>query len=186
MVDAFCNHQDILSQFKSEYQFYLSKQKELVELIEYENQLSRELDYKQFYLMNWKKAKLSLDDKSIEEEVNKLENFEEIQQKLNQILMISDNSESSVSSLLSNIVFTLEGIRKNDSKIDALNLRFNSIWIDFKDCVSELENLASNYSIDFDAKHMLFLQERFNLINKLLRKHNVNSIEDLLEITLIY
>ena len=29
---------------------------------------------------------------------------------------------------------------------------------------------------------MLFLQERFNLINKLLRKHNVNSIEDLLEI----
>ena len=182
LVDAFCNHQDILSKFKSEYQFYLSKQKELVELIEYENQLSRELDYKQFLFDELEEAKLSLDDKSIEEEVNKLENFEEIQQKLNQILMISDNSEPSVSSLLSNIVFSLESIRKNDSKIDALNLRFNSIWIDFKDCVSELENLASNYSIDFDAKHMLFLQERFTLINKLLRKHNVNSIEDLLEI----
>ena len=182
LVDTFCNHQDTLSKFKSEYQFYLSKQKELVELIEYENQLSRELDYKQFLFDELEEAKLSLDDKSIEEEVNKLENFEEIQQKLNQILMISDNSESSVSSLLSNIVFTLDSIRKNDSKIDALNLRFNSIWIDFKDCVSELENLASNYSIDFDAKHMLFLQERFTLINKLLRKHNVNSIEDLLEI----
>ena len=182
LVDTFCNHQDTLSKFKSEYQFYLSKQKELVELIEYENQLSRELDYKQFLFDELEEAKLSLDDKSIEEEVNKLENFEEIQQKLNQILMISDNSESSVSSLLSNIVSTLDSIRKNDSKIDALNLRFNSIWIDFKDCVSELENLASNYSIDFDAKHMLFLQERFTLINKLLRKHNVNSIEDLLEI----
>ena len=97
-------------------------------------------------------------------------------------MMISDNSESSVSSLLSNIVVTLDSVRKNDSKIDALNSRFNSIWIEFKDCVSDLENLASNYNIDFDAKQLLFLQERFSLINKLLQKHNVNTIEDLLEI----
>jgi len=181
LVDAYCNHQDILSQFKSEYQSYLSKQKELDELIENENQLSRELDYKQFLFDELEEAKLSLEDKTIEEEVNKLENFEEIQQKLNQIMMISDNSESSVSSLLSNIVVTLDSVRKNDSKIDALNSRFNSIWIEFKDCVSDLENLASNYNIDFDAKQLLFLQERYSLINKLLQKHNVNTIEDLLE-----
>ena len=181
-VDAYCNHQDILSQFKSEYKIYLSKQKELDELIENEKQLSRELDYKHFLFDELEEAKLSLEDKTIEEEVNKLENFEEIQQKLNQIIMISDNSESSISSLLSNIVFTLDSVRKNDSKIDALNSRFNSIWIEFKDCVSDLENLASNYNIDFDAKQLLFLQERFSLINKLLQKHNVNTIEDLLEI----
>ena len=181
-VDAYCNHQDILSQFKSEYKIYLSKQKELDELIENEKQLSRELDYKHFLFDELEEAKLSLEDKTIEEEVNKLENFEEIQQKLNQIIMISDNSESSISSLLSNIVFTLDIVRKNDSKIDALNSRFNSIWIEFKDCVSDLENLASNYNIDFDAKQLLFLQERFSLINKLLQKHNVNTIEDLLEI----
>ena len=182
LVDSYCNHQDLLSQFKFDYQFYLSKQKELDELIENENQFSRELDYKQFLFDELEEAKLSLEDKTIEEEVNKLENFEEIQQKLNQIMMISDNSESSVSSLLSNIVFTLDSVRKNDSKIDALNSRFNSIWIEFKDCVSELENLASNYNIDFDLKHLLFLKERFSLINKLLQKHNVNTIEDLLEI----
>ena len=180
LVDAYCNHQDILSQFKYEYQSYLSKQKKLDELIENENQLSRELDYKQFLFDELEEAKLSLEDKTIEEEVNKLENFEEIQQKLNQIMMISDNSESSVSSLLSNIVVPLDSVRKNDSKIDALNSRFNSIWIEFKDCVSDLENLASNYNIDFDAKQLLFLQERFSLINKLLQKHNVNTIEDLL------
>ena len=129
MVDAYCNHQDVLSQFKSEYQSYLSKQKELDELIENENQLSREFDYKQFLFDELEEAKLSLEDKTIEEEVNKLENFEEIQQKLNQIMLISESSESSVSSLLSNIVVTLDSIRKNDSKIDALNSRFNSIWI---------------------------------------------------------
>ena len=151
-------------------------------MIENEKQLSREFDYKHFLFNELEEAKLSMEDKTIEEEVNKLENFEEIQQKLNHIIMISDNSESSISSLLSNIVFTLDSIRKNDSKIDALNSRFNSIWIEFKDCVSDLENLASNYNIDFDAKQLLFLQERFSLINKLLQKHNVNTIEDLLEI----
>ena len=97
-------------------------------------------------------------------------------------MMISDNDDSSVSTMLSNIVLTLDSVRKNDSKIDALNSRFNSIWIEFKDCVSDFENLASNYNIDFDAKQLLFLQERYSLINKLLQKHNVNTIEDLLEI----
>ncbi len=182
LVDAYCNHEDMLLQFKSEYQSYLSKQKELDELIENENQLSRELDYKQFLFDELEEAKLSLEDKTIEEEVNKLENFKEIQHKLNQIIMISDNSESSVSSLLSNIVINLDSVRKNDSKIDALNSRFNSIWIEFKDCVSDLEDLASYYNIDFDAKQLLFFQDRLNLINKLIQKHGVKTIEDLLEV----
>tara|TARA_B100000886_G_C20424234_1_gene493092 strand:- start:326 stop:1984 length:1659 start_codon:yes stop_codon:yes gene_type:complete len=182
LVDEYCNHKDLLLKFKSEYQSYLFKQKKLDELIKNENQLSRELDYKQFLFDELEEAKLSLEDKTIEEEVNRLENFEEIQQKLNQIMMISDNSESSITSLLSNILITLDSVRKNDSKIDALNSRFNSIWIEFKDCISELENLGSDYNIDFDVKQLLFLQERFNLINKLLQKHNVNTIEDLLEI----
>ena len=51
-----------------------------------------------------------------------------------------------------------------------------------KDCVSELENLASNYNIDLTQEIYLFLQERYSLINKLLQKHNVNTIEDLLTI----
>ena len=182
LVDAYCNHQDLLSQFKSEYQSYLSKQKELDELIENENQLSRELDYKQFLFDELEEAKLSLEDKTIEEEVNKLENFEEIQQKLNQILKISETDDISVSSLLSNIVVTLDSIRKNDSSIDTLNSRFNSIWIEFKDCISELENLSSNYNVDFSLRDLLSLQERFSLINKLLQKHRVHSIEDLLTI----
>ena len=182
LVDAYCNHQDILSQFKSDYQSYFFKQKELDELIENENQLSKELDYKQFLFDELEEAKLSLDDKKIEEEVNKLENFKEIQQKLNQIMMISDNSESSVSSLLSNIVINLDSIRKNDSKIDALSSRFNGVWIEFKDCVSDLENLVSYYNIDFDAKQLLFFHQRFSLINKLIQKHGVNTIEDLLEV----
>ena len=182
LVDAYCNHQDLLSQFKSEYQSYLSKQKQLDELVENEKQLTREFDYKQFLFEELEEAKLSLEDKSIEEELNRLENFEEIQQKLNQILIIADTDDSSVSTLLSNIVLTLDSVRKNDNKIDALNSRFNSIWIEFKDCISDLESLASNYNIDFDARHLLLLQERYSLINKLLQKHSVNSLDELIEI----
>ena len=144
--------------------------------------MSREFDYKKFLLDELNDAKLTLEDKLIEEELNKLENFEEIQQKLNQILKLSETDDISVSSLLSNIVVTLDSIRKNDSSIDALNSRFNSIWIEFKDCISELENLSSNYNVDFSLRDLLSLQERFSLINKLLQKHRVNSIEDLLTI----
>ena len=44
-------------------------------MIENEKQLSRELDYKHFLFNELEEAKLSLEDKFIEEELNKLENF---------------------------------------------------------------------------------------------------------------
>jgi len=182
LVDKYCNHFDLELQFKSEFKSYINQKNKLDELVENEKQMSKEFDYKKFLLDELNDAKLTLDDKLIEEELNKLENFEEIQQKLNQILKISETDDISVSSLLSNIVVTLDSIRKNDSSIDTLNSRFNSIWIEFKDCISELENLSSNYNVDFSLRDLLSLQERFSLINKLLQKHRVHSIEDLLKI----
>lgn len=182
IVDVFCNHKNELSQFQNDYQSYLSKQTELDELLEKEKQISRELDYKQFLFDELEGAKLTNQDSKIEDELSKLENFEEIQHKLNQIISISDNEESSVSSLLSSIVMSINSIKEKDSNLVPINDRLNSLWIEFKDCLSELESIASSYSIDFDVKQFLFLQERFNLVNKLFQKHNVQTIEQLMEL----
>jgi DNA repair protein RecN (Recombination protein N) len=182
IVDVFCNHKNELSQFQNDYQSYLSKQTELDELLEKEKQISRELDYKQFLFDELEGAKLTNQDSKIEDELSKLENFEEIQHKLNQIISISDNEESSVSSLLSSIVMSIDSIKEKDSNLVPINDRLNSLWIEFKDCLSELESIASSYSIDFDVKQFLFLQERFNLVNKLFQKHNVQTIEQLMEL----
>ena len=180
IVDVFCNHKNELSQFQNDYQSYLSKQTELDELLEKEKQISRELDYKQFLFDELEGAKLTKQDSKIEDELSKLENFEEIQYKLNQIISISDNEESSVSSLLSSIVMSIDSIKEKDSNLVPINDRLNSLWIEFKDCLSELESIASSYSIDFDVKQFLFLQERFNLVNKLFQKHNVQTVEQLM------
>jgi DNA repair protein RecN (Recombination protein N) len=182
IVDVFCIHKNELSQFQNDYQSYLSKQTELDELLEKEKQISRELDYKQFLFDELEGAKLTNQDSKIEDELSKLENFEEIQHKLNQIISISDNEESSVSSLLSSIVMSIDSIKEKDSNLVPINDRLNSLWIEFKDCLSELESIASSYSIDFDVKQFLFLQERFNLVNKLFQKHNVQTIEQLMEL----
>lgn len=182
IVDVFCNHKNELSQFQNDYQSYLSKQTELDELLEKEKQISRELDYKQFLFDELEGAKLTNQDSKIEDELSRLENFEEIQHKLNQIISISDNEESSVSSLLSSIVMSIDSIKEKDSNLVPINDRLNSLWIEFKDCLSELESIASSYSIDFDVKQFLFLQERFNLVNKLFQKHNVQTIEQLMEL----
>tara|TARA_Y100000589_G_C27196975_1_gene647304 strand:- start:584 stop:2242 length:1659 start_codon:yes stop_codon:yes gene_type:complete len=182
LVDTYCNHFDLELKFKSEFKSYIDKKNKLEELVENEKQISREFDYKKFLFDELEEANITFEDKLIEEELNKLENFEEIQQKLNHILKISDTNDLSVTSLLSNIVITLDSIRKNDSNIEALSSRLNSIWIEFKDCISDLENLSSKYNIDFSSRDLLLLQERNNLISKLLQKHNVNNVEELLEI----
>tara|TARA_B100001063_G_C16724998_1_gene535848 strand:- start:628 stop:1545 length:918 start_codon:yes stop_codon:yes gene_type:complete len=77
---------------------------------------------------------------------------------------------------------SIDSIKEKDSNLVPINDRLNSLWIEFKDCLSELESIASSYSIDFDVKQFLFLQERFNLVNKLFQKHNVQTIEQLMEL----
>lgn len=181
IVDAYCNHNNVLSQFQSLYQSYLLKQESLKDFIEKEKQFSKEIDYKKFLYNELEEAKLNTQDNKLEDELNKLENFEVIQHKLNHIISLSDNDDSSVGSLMSSIVVAIESIKAKDSTLVPLYDRFNSLLIEFKDCVSEIERISSSYNIDFDVKHYSFLQERFNMINRLLQKHAAHNIEELLE-----
>lgn len=182
LVDVYCDHNDTLTQFHSEYQWYLSKQKEMNSLLEKEQQISREFDYKQFLFEELEDVQLTTKDKSLEEELNRLENFEEIQHKLNHIITLSDEDDSSVNSLLTSIVATIESVKQKDHTLESLSNRLNSLLIEFKDCISEIENIASSYTVDFDPKHFSYLQERYNSINKLLQKHSAKSIDGLMEI----
>ena len=58
--------------------------------------------------------------------------------------------------------------------------RSHSIKVEFDDIVNEIENLNEN--VDFDSSELERLNDRLQLIYNLHKKHNVNSIEQLLEI----
>jgi DNA repair protein RecN (Recombination protein N) len=82
--------------------------------------------------------------------------------------------------LLKELESNLESIKDKDRNISPLSDRINSLYIEFKDCLYELNALKDSYNDGFDIKRLNYLQERSNLINRLLHKHSLIDINQLI------
>jgi DNA repair protein RecN (Recombination protein N) len=180
IIDSYCNNSPLIQKFKEKYSFYKRQKTELNTLVEKENTLKNEIDYKQFLFNEIEEVKVSKSDEDIDDELIQLENFEEINTKLSLSTELSESNEYSIISLLSELESTLGSIKDKDRNILPLSDRINSLYIDFKDCLYELNALKDSYNDGFDIKRLNYLQERSNLINKLLHKHSLKDIDQLI------
>ncbi|MDG1190149.1 MAG: DNA repair protein RecN [Flavobacteriales bacterium] len=180
IIDSYCNNSSLIQKFKENYSFYKQQKTELNTLVEKENALKNEIDYKQFLLNEIEEIKVAKSDEDIDDELIQLENFEEINSKLSLSTELSETNEYSIISLLKELESNLESIKDKDRNISPLSDRINSLYIEFKDCLYELNALKDSYNDGFDIKRLNYLQERSNLINRLLHKHSLTDINQLI------
>tara|TARA_Y100000385_G_scaffold54216_2_gene51634 strand:- start:1187 stop:2845 length:1659 start_codon:yes stop_codon:yes gene_type:complete len=180
IIDSYCNNSSLIQKFKENYSFYKQQKTELNTLVEKENALKNEIDYKQFLLNEIEEIKVVKSDEDIDDELIQLENFEEINSKLSLLTELSETNEYSIISLLKELESNLESIKDKDRNISPLSDRINSLYIEFKDCLYELNALKDSYNDGFDIKRLNYLQERSNLINRLLHKHSLTDINQLI------
>ncbi len=180
IIDSYCNNSSLIQKFKENYSFYKQQKTELNTLVEKENALKNEIDYKQFLLNEIEEIKVVKSDEDIDDELIQLENFEEINSKLSLSTELSETNEYSIISLLKELESNLESIKDKDRNISPLSDRINSLYIEFKDCLYELNALKDSYNDGFDIKRLNYLQERSNLINRLLHKHSLIDINQLI------
>ena len=180
IIDSYCNNSSLIQKFKENYSFYKQQKTELNTLVEKENALKNEIDYKQFLLNEIEEIKVVKSDEDIDDELIQLENFEEINSKLSLSTELSETNEYSIISLLKELESNLESIKDKDRNISPLSDRINSLYIEFKDCLYELNALKDSYNDGFDIKRLNYLQERSNLINRLLHKHSLTDINQLI------
>src|SRR5690606_27724470 len=74
----------------------------------------------------------------------------------------------------------LKGAAKFSAQYDTLSQRLESCLIELQDIGREVETLAEN--VNFEPDKIQTTKERLSLIYQLQQKHQVQSIEDLLEI----
>ncbi len=180
IIDSYCNNDTLIQTFKEKFSFYKQQKSELKTLIDKENTLKNEIDYKTFLLNEIEEVKVTKSDDDIDDELIQLENFEEINSKLSLSTELSETNEYSILSLLNELVSNLESIKDKDRNILPVSDRINSLYIDFKDCLYELNALNESYNDGFDNKRLAFLQERSNLINRLLYKHSLKDVNQLI------
>ena len=155
--------------------------KRLATLQKQESQSAEDADYKQFLLTELLEADLDdLDKEELEKELSRLENAEEIKIKLSQIVGLLDESEIAIMQQLAEVKSLLASISSYDEGISQSRERVESTSIELEDISNELARLQDR--TEHDPERTQTLKEQLDLINRLEKKHQVRSTEELIKL----
>lgn len=181
IIDIVAQNQSLKIAYQQAYKDFKEKQRIHRDLIEEGGQISKEADYNQFLFDELDQAQFQNgEQEDLEEELSRLEHAEEIKTKLNEALMVSDQAEFNASGLVQELKSMLSAISSYGKSYEQLRERLESLHIELKDIISELEN--EDARIEVDPQRTVECQDRLSLIYKLQQKHQVDSIAELLSI----
>jgi DNA repair protein RecN (Recombination protein N) len=181
MVDEIAQHNNILQNYKEQFQAWKKWQQSLIQLQEKNRLIKQELDYNQFLFSELKAIQLQPNEiEEIESELTILQNSDALKQTLGKASILLNESDESIVIQLKNVINSLESQSKNIPALQTIVDRLNSSYIEIKDISSEVDDLFS--STNYDEEKINLLTERLNEANRLLKKHHVLDTHSLIEI----
>lgn len=181
IIDSVANNFDLLN----EYKIALKEFKAIVSSIEEKkSELSsviKEQDYNTFLLEELLNAKLQgLDQAELESTYEKLNNVELIKEQLQKISSISNEEQFGVIQNLKEIKVAFQKVAGFSKEYELLLERLNSVIIEFDDIEKETSNQAD--ALLSDPEQLELVNQQLQDIYSLQRKHNVTTVEELLQI----
>ena len=182
LVDAYAKNAKNLANYKSIFSIINQKKKVLETLKTEEAKGKADLDYFNFQLTELGEAILNNPDEQtqLEHELEKLENAEEIKEKLFSAYQSINGGETTLLSNLKTCATQLQSLIKFDARYQEFFNRLNSSCVELKDIADELEDATNE--INADNARLQIVSDRLNLIYRLQQKHRVTSIHDLMNI----
>jgi DNA repair protein RecN (Recombination protein N) len=181
MVDEIAQHNNILQNYKEQFQAWKKWQQSLIQLQEKNRLIKQELDYNQFLFSELEAIQLQPNEiEEIESELTILQNSDALKQSLGKASILLNESDESIVIQLKNVINSLESQSKNIPALQTIVDRLNSSYIEIKDISSEVDDLFS--STNYDEEKINLLTERLNEANRLLKKHHVLDTHSLIEI----
>lgn len=181
VLDAFAGSLNDFKEFKTEFSKLNKLNGVLKNLKDQETQAKKELDYFQFLFNELEETEIKIGGlKTLEEESASLENAETIKSVLLTTANSINGGEVNVLSALAQAKQGLQAISKYGKNYTEFFERINSAYIDLKDLASELEDSESE--VNFDPEKLSEINNKLDKLNRLLKKHNVNSEEELITV----
>ena len=181
IIDALAKNSTAVETYQQLLKSYKATQKQLRELSESKLQSEKEQDYQSFLLNELTEAKLQgIHLEALELEYNTLNNVESIQTELalaNQIISTEDLGVASNLRTLKQVVHKLSEI---SSVYSSLSERIESVAIELDDVFSEIE--SEQTKLEVNPTRLSEIDAMLQVIHNLFTKHNVNSVEALIDI----
>lgn len=182
IFDDYAQTINLLEVFRNDFDAHGKLTKRLDQLQEQQKEAQKDSEYKKYLLEELISAQLVAEEQSgMEEELTALSNAEEIKLKLSQLSNEFDVSEPSINDRLREAVVVLRNVSAFSKDLEILASRFESATEEILDVVNDVTAKAS--MIEHDPERIELLTQRLDLINKLLQKHQVNEVSELIEIS---
>jgi DNA repair protein RecN (Recombination protein N) len=138
-------------------------------------------DYQQFLFDELNALQLRNNElEELEQEWKTLSNSDQIRLTLSQVTDMLEDGDLTVLQQVKSVIQKIEGIQHFKNHFQELLSRLQSSLIELKDIAAELS--AEHDNVQSDPVRMAEIEDRLHQINKLIKKHHVQTTTDLLKI----
>ncbi|MFH6604188.1 DNA repair protein RecN [Maribacter algicola] len=181
LIDALANNKDLLKECSVSLRAYNETSRKLNQLIEYQSNAIKELDYNSFLLDELEKAPLKAGIlEELEDQYEQLSNVETIMEQLSKGYRLLNDEQMGVLSALSELKQVSAKLSGFGSRYGQLNERIQSIFIEVDDLAEGFSTLEDG--VEANPILMEEVNSKLQLLHDLFKKHGVATIEELLTI----
>ena len=181
VLDALAGNLDLCQEYSVVFQQYVKTKKELAELVAQQTQANTALDYNKFLFDELEEAGLKENElEELDAELKLLSNAETVKQQLSGIYFELSENEQPIVQQLKSLQNKLHSLEQYHADIAGLGQRLQSAQVELQDISDELERI--NSSVQYSAERIQVVNDKISIGYKLLKKHGVNSTNELLEI----
>ena len=181
VLDILANSREALQTYKSLYNSYKQTVRELNTLIEEAEKNRQDEEYIRFQVQQLEDAHLQAgEQEELEQELEMLTHAEDIKSSLFKVNQLMDEGEMNLVSLSKEAMQVLQSISRVYAPASEWSNRLESCYLELKDMAHEIAYTSDE--IEFNPTRLDYVNERLNLIYTLQQKHQLSSVEELLEL----
>ena len=179
LLDDIAQNNSLLTDYQAEYGNYNQLKRSLSDLKEMATKNTAENDYLKFQLDELDKTDLKEGEYTeIEQTLSVMENSEEIKTLLVTANGLMEDSETAILGQVNELSSTLSRLKHLLPDTESLFERIENLKVELKDIAYDLRHKEDE--TQFDEEQLQNLQERYDLLSRLMMKHRVNEFEELI------
>ena len=179
LLDDIAQNTETLALYQEEYGNYNALKRQLNALKDMATKNTAENDYLKFQLDELDKADLKEGEYAdIEQTLGVMENAEEIKTLLVTANNLMEDSETAILGQCNELSSTLSRLKRLLPDTESLQERVETLKVELKDIAYELRRHEGD--TQFDEGQLQSLQERYDLISRLMMKHRVKEYDELI------
>ncbi|MHA8060315.1 DNA repair protein RecN [Aquirufa beregesia] len=179
LVDDFAQNQVLKLSYEKAFKAFQIAHHHQEQLAQKSKLGNQAIDFLQFQWDELEKAYLDIGEyERLIEQLQKLQNSEQIQEKLAQLANYLSLSESAALEQIGQARQLSQSLSKWGQSFEQWNQRIQSLWIELKDLSAEVEGEAESFQSD--PVELEKCQKRLDLLNRLLQKYQTKDIVSLI------